>query len=264
MQQQPALTPQQQAIQEVRARYERGILTFNQFEYALNALLQAQSPEQCEAIVQELPSSPTTALDVLTPPAAASLPASLVAPRGTRSEWLIAIMGGRQRLKRPWRLPQQMKAIMFMGGMQLDLNLAALPPHSVIQIFAMMGGAQIYVPRSLHVVVHAVSLLGGVNVLGEGSGGIISFATEESLPPGFSTDPTPVLEIRVFTLMGGVQVTQTDGPVMICGMPGASKQKRLPASAAVVYPSGPDRHDEREARRAERHARKAARRGEED
>ncbi len=263
MQQQPALTPQQQAIQEVRTRYERGILTFNQFEYALNALLQAQSPEQCEAIVQELPSSPNTALDALTPQAGGT-PAPVMS-RGPSSDWLVAIMGGRQRLKRPWRLPQQMKAIMFMGGMQLDLNLAALPPHGVIQIFAMMGGAQIYVPRSLHVVVHAVCLLGGVNVLGEGSGGIISFSSEESLPPGFSTDPTPVLEIQVFTLMGGVEIIQTDGPVMVVGLPGKLNQRRLPASAAVVYPSGGDRHAEaREQRRAERRDRKAARRGEYD
>ena len=67
MQQQPALTPQQQAIQVVRTRYEQGILTFDQFEYALNALLLAQTPEACQKVVDELPS--TTATSVLHAPA---------------------------------------------------------------------------------------------------------------------------------------------------------------------------------------------------
>src|SRR5215469_10109647 len=102
MQQPPALTPQQEAIREVRTRYEQGILTFDQFEYALNALLQAETPEQCRAIVAELPSSlPGSALDVAMLQPAPAMPQ---APRVPRSRWMVAFMGGVQRMSRPWKL----------------------------------------------------------------------------------------------------------------------------------------------------------------
>jgi hypothetical protein len=45
-QQQPVLTLQQQAIQEVRRRYEQGEISFDIFESALDALLQAREPEE--------------------------------------------------------------------------------------------------------------------------------------------------------------------------------------------------------------------------
>ena len=65
----------------MRARYERGDISFDRFEYALSALLVAQTPEQCRTIIQELPSEPLAVFDALTtpppplaPPAAAPRP----------------------------------------------------------------------------------------------------------------------------------------------------------------------------------------------
>lgn len=250
MQQQPALTPQQESIREVRARYEQGILTFDQFEYALNALLQAQTPEQCQAIVQELPSSlPSTALDVAAPQPLPSVP---VAPRVPRSRWMVAIMGGVQRMRRPWRLAEQTHMVMLMGGAELDLNLAALPQNGFIRIIAVMGGAKLYVPRSVDVSVHGLLVLGGINALGEQNGGIISFANEESQGVAGPSGVESHLTIQVFTLMGGVEVVQVDAPIMAGGMPLAFAAP----GQMVIY----DRHAAHEARRAERHALKEQRR----
>src|SRR5690348_2520984 len=127
----PALTPQQEAIRQVRERYEQGDLSFDRFEYALNALLQAQTPEECQAIVQELPASPVSALDVLTPqPAAPPVPASQ-----HRTRWWVAFMGGIQRLTRPWKMTERTVGIAVMGGIEVDLSLAALPHQGVIHLF---------------------------------------------------------------------------------------------------------------------------------
>src|SRR5690348_8298781 len=102
--QQPALTPQQEAIREVRARYERGDIPFERFEYALNALLAAKTPDECRTIVQELPATPLdplAALEALSPPPAApARPASKLPAR----RWMWTILGEFKRLKRPWRM----------------------------------------------------------------------------------------------------------------------------------------------------------------
>lgn len=250
MQQPPALTPQQEGIREARTRYEQGILTFDQFEYALNALLQAQTPEECQAIIQELPSSlPGNALDVAAPQPLASVS---VAPRVPRSRWMVAIMGGVQRMRRPWKLAEQTHMLMLCGGAELDLNLAALPQNGFIRIIAVMGGAKLYVPRSVDVAVHGLMLCGGINALGEQSGGIISFANEESQGVAGPAGVESRLTIQVFTLMGGVEVVQVDAPIVAGGMPLALAAP----GQMVIY----DRHAAHEARRAERRAWKEQRR----
>ena len=249
MQQQPALTPQQEAIREVRTRYEQGILTFDQFEYGLNALLQAQSPEECRAIVQELPSSlPSNALDVVSPQSAPAVPGL---PRVPRSRWMVAILGGVQRVNRPWKLAEQTHMVMFMGGAELDLNIAALPQQGFIRIIAMLGGAKIYVPRSADVSVHGLTLLGGINALGESSGGIISFANEESQGVAGPAGVESHLTIQVFALLGGVEVVQTDAPIVAGGMP-----------LALAAPGQMVSYDQHAMRHAERHAAHEARRAE--
>src|SRR5579859_886720 len=246
--QQPALTPQQQAIREVRDRYERGDLSFDRFEYALNALLQARTPEECQAIVSELPASPLNALDVQAAPAAPPVPTT---PRRTR--WWVAFMGGVRRMSRPWKLADQTIGVAICGGIEVDLNLAALPPQGVMRIFTLCGGAKIFVPRSMEVSVRGMVLLGGINALGESNGGIISFTNEESQGQNTAGVSTHQLDIQVFCLMGGVEVIQVDGPVITGGgLPDVSN----PAMLMTPY----NRESYRAIRHAEREARHEARR----
>ncbi|HEY7350000.1 MAG TPA: LiaF domain-containing protein [Ktedonobacterales bacterium] len=252
MQQPPALTPQQEAIRQVRARYERGDLAFDRFEYALNALLQAQTPEECQAIVQELPSSPITALDALSPQTA--VPPVAATPR--RTGWWVAFMGGFQRISRPWRLNEQTMGVAVMGGMEVDLSLAALPRQGTIKLYFLMGGAKLYVPRSVDVSVRSFVIMGGVNALGESSGGIISFSHEESQALKMPGTSTPQLDIQVFAMMGGVEVVQVDGPVITgAGLLSAPNRQTAYDRAAMRSIRQAERHARLEARRQERRAR---------
>lgn len=249
MQQPPALPPQQEAIRQVRQRYEQGDLSFDRFEYALNALLQAQTPEECEAIVSELPSSPITALDALSPqPAAPALPST---PRHMR--WWVAFMGGVRRMTRPWKLADQTIGIAVMGGIEVDLSLAALPHQGVIRLFTMWGGVKLFVPRSVDVSVQSFLLCGGVNALGESNAGIISFSHEESQALRSPGTAVPQLEIQVFALMGGAEIIQVDGPVITgAGLLGGPGQRIV----SVPY----DRNTLRSIHQSERQARRDLRR----
>lgn len=206
MQQQPALTPQQEAIQLVRARYEQGILTFDQFEYAINALIQAETPEQCQAILQELPSA--TATSVLHRPAPPPAPAL---PAKQRIEGTI---GELKRMRRPWRMEPHTSVRMWLGQVKLDLSLATLPENGILEVFVPVGEALIYVPREVHVTVRAFALIGEAKAMGEEHNGIFARLHEEFPAEGIPAAPTPHLEIRAKTLMGSVKVIRVNGPVM--------------------------------------------------
>ena len=214
MQQPPGLTPQQAGIQEARQRYERGILTFEQFEYAVNALLQAQTTEQCVAIIQELPNA--TATSMLHSPAQPSTPpVQAQAQAQAPTERIVGTIGELKRMRRPWSLGQHTSVRMWMGQVKLDLSLATLPQNGVLDVFVPVGEAIIYVPNEVDVTAHAFALIGEVKVMGEERNGIFASLKQEEFPAqGVSPATTPHLEIRLRTVMGSVKVKRVNGPVL--------------------------------------------------
>ncbi len=204
--QQPAITPQQEAIQQVRARYEHGDISFDRFEYAINALLQAQTPAECQAIVQELPASPVTALDRPNAPSAPALPN---APRQVR---MLNIIGELKRTRRPWKLGQHTTVIMGLGALELDLSLAAIPPEALLEVSTLIGEAKIYVPRSVRVTVRQFTLIGESKALGEERNGIFALLHEEEFPAeGPDAASAPHLTIHMRMLIGSSKVIYTGG-----------------------------------------------------
>ncbi len=67
----PLVAAQRSAIVQLRGRYERGQLPFDTFRDGLDAITQARSPEECAAILRDLPHSPLATLAALDPPALA-------------------------------------------------------------------------------------------------------------------------------------------------------------------------------------------------
>ncbi len=204
--QQPVVTSQQEAIQEVRTYYERGLLTFEQFEYALNALIQAQTPEACQGIVQELAAAANAARDVLMP----SMPAPTGVPRQVR---LFNFIGELKRMRRPWKLGQRTRVLMGIGALKLDLRLAVIPPQALLEVYSLIGEAKIYVPRTIHVTVRQFTLIGENKALGEERNGIFALLDEEEFPAeGPDATSAPHLTIHQIMLIGSAQIIPSGGP----------------------------------------------------
>jgi hypothetical protein len=206
--QQPALTPQQEAINDVRRRYEQGSLTFEQFEYALNALIQAQTPEECRGIVQELSSSANTALDALPP--SQSMPAPTSVPRQVR---LLNVIGELKRMRRPWKMGRRTTVWMGIGALKLDLRTSTIPQQALLEVYSLIGEAKIYVPRNVHVTVRQFTLIGENKALGEERNGIFTLLEEEKFPAeGPDAATAPHLIIHQMMLIGSAQIIPAGGP----------------------------------------------------
>ena len=114
-------------------------------------------------------------------------------PEVPERDFVFAIMSGAKR-RGSWPVPRHFKIIACMGGVDLDLTETELVPGvSEMEVFAFMGGVQIRVPPWIRVEVHGSGFMGGFE--------------EHLAPKGQGPAPdAPVLRIRGFALMGGVDV----------------------------------------------------------
>src|SRR5271165_7551362 len=115
---------------------------------------------------------------------------SLVPARRKPVRWMVAIMGGSHRRGR-FRAVGSINAVAIMGGDEIDLREAEIEGGELtLNVFTLMGGANIYIPDSIEVDVGGFSLMGGNTEIGV-----------ERLRPG-----APRVTIRAYNLMGGVTI----------------------------------------------------------
>jgi Domain of unknown function (DUF1707)/Cell wall-active antibiotics response 4TMS YvqF len=105
--------------------------------------------------------------------------------------WMVAIMGGSHRRGR-FRTVGSINAVAIMGGDEIDLREAEIEGGELtLNLFALMGGANIYVPDSVDLEVGGFSFMGGHEEIG----------SERPPRPG-----APVIRVRVYNLMGGASI----------------------------------------------------------
>jgi len=88
----------------------------------------------------------------------------------------------------------------FMGGCQLDLRQAVIPPggEATIELMSVMGGCEIYVPSTWQIVTPIIPVMGGIEDK--------RLPAIQTPPVGPGTPAAPRLTIRGFLLMSGVQI----------------------------------------------------------
>ena len=104
--------------------------------------------------------------------------------------WMVAIMSGSHRHGR-FRAVGSINAVAVMGGDEIDLREAEIEGGELtLNVFTLMGGANIYIPDSIEVEVGGFSAMGGNTEVGV-----------ERLRPG-----APRVTIRAYNLMGGATI----------------------------------------------------------
>jgi hypothetical protein len=91
-----------------------------------------------------------------------------------------------------WRLPRRSFVLSLLGGADLDLRQAEIDADVVtIWVFAVLGGADIYLPEGVEVDAAGFALLGGVDEHG----------ADTPPRPG-----SPLVRVRSLALLGGADV----------------------------------------------------------
>jgi hypothetical protein len=170
-----------------------GRLTLDELEERSGRALVAKTRGELAALTADLPAGGAQASG-----SAATSPQGTQGPRAGREagpkrpvRWMVSIMSGSHRRGR-FRAVGSINAVAIMGGDEIDLRDAEIEGGELtLNLFALMGGANIYVPDSVDLDVGGFSLMGGHEEVGR----------ELSPRPG-----APLIRIRVYNLMSGATI----------------------------------------------------------
>lgn len=171
----------ERAVERLSIHYARDQLSLDELESRLEGAYAARTPEALNAVLAGLPAlSPAS-------PSTATAPA----PKVPRSRTFVAVMSGVVR-RGAWLVPKRIRALAFMGGIDLDLRDAILDPGvTEIGVLALMGGVVVTVPPNVRLECDGFAFMGG-------------FEDQRKHPA--SGDPNaPVVRVTGFALMGGVE-----------------------------------------------------------
>jgi len=136
------------------------------------------------------------------------------APSRRQVRWMVAILAGTHRRGR-FRAVGSINAVAIMGGDEIDLREAEIEGGELtLNLTAVMGGANIYIPDSVEVEVGGFSLMGGNTEIG----------SQRSPRPG-----APLIRLRTYNLMGGATIYRT--PPQARGL-GLKEARRLAKAAS--------------------------------
>ena len=173
----------ERVVDALSEHFARDHLSLDDLETRMTRVYAASTPQQVDAILEGLPALTVPA------PAPASLDVDTRAPK--MRERLIAIMSGVVR-RGLWVIPRRLRAVAIMGGIELDLRQAELPPGvTEIHAFVFMGGLEVKVPPGVRLETDGFAFMGGFEDHVEDSGSLKRDA--------------PVVRITGVAIMGGVE-----------------------------------------------------------
>lgn len=186
----PLRSRRDEVITSLTTAFAQDDISVEEFERRLDVAHRASDLAELDALLADLRSAqlPVPAAAPALAPAPAQPPPVPFERR--EHETMVAIMGGVER-RGPWTPARRNQVFVLMGGVELDLREARLPPGSTqITIVCAMGGVSIIVPPGMIVDVSGIAIMGG-------------FA-RRSPPP--AEPSAPILHVKGLVLMGGVDI----------------------------------------------------------
>ena len=188
-----------------------GRLTLDELEERSGRALTARTRGELATLTSDLPREAGQASEL-----------SPVPSRRKPVRWMVAIMGGSHRRGR-FRAVGSINAVAIMGGDEIDLREAEIEGGELtLNLFALMGGANIYVPDSVEVEVGGFSFMGGHEEVGG----------ERPPRPG-----APLIRIRAYNVMGGASIYRLPPQARGVGLKEARRLARA-AGRGELPPAG--------------------------
>lgn len=171
----------ERVIEALSEHFARDNIGLDDLEIRMARVYSATTPHDVESILDGLP-----ALAMGAPVPAVSEPNS---PAPKLRERLVAVMSGIMR-RGLWRIPRRLRVVAIMGGVDLDLREAELPPGvTEIRAFIFMGGLEVKVRPGVRLETEGIAIMGGF---------------EDQMDDSGAGRDAPIVRITGVAIMGGV------------------------------------------------------------
>jgi len=171
----------ERVIEALSEHFARDNITLDDLETRMARVYSATTPHDVDSILDGLP-----ALAMGAPVPAVSEPNS---PAPKLRERLVAVMSGIMR-RGLWRIPRRLRVVAIMGGVDLDLREAELPPGvTEIRAFIFMGGLEVKVRPGVRLETEGIAIMGGF---------------EDQMDDSSAGRDAPIVRITGVAIMGGV------------------------------------------------------------
>ena len=172
----------ERVVEALSEHFARDDLSIEDLETRMARVYSATTPHEVEALLDDLPALATGA------PVPVSVDSFSSTPK--LRERLVAIMSGIVR-RGAWRIPRRLRVVAIMGGVELDLRQAELPPGvTEISAFVLMGGLVVRVPPGVRLETDGFAFMGGFE--------------DRMHDPGIARADAPVVRVTGVAIMGGV------------------------------------------------------------
>jgi hypothetical protein len=177
-------------VQSLGEHFAHDHLTLDEYERRVQVAFRAQSHDALAELTRDLGGPVVPAASPASTPAV-TRPVDSDVQRLSKPKRFLAFMSGVVRRGR-WRVPERMRVIAVMGGVELDLSEAELTAQvTEIKVTAVIGAVVVTVPPGVRLESDGTAILGGF---------------EDQLHEPASGDPdAPVIRVTGVAIMGGVE-----------------------------------------------------------
>lgn len=128
---------------------------------------------------------------------------SLLSKNKHNSSGHLAIMGAVEKSNAGWEL-KSAEYSAIMGGIELDIRKADFSEKEInLGLSVIMGGITVIVPEDVAVTCKGTAVLGGIDLMGRGSGGIVGNASMQS---GDLQSADKIIHLNCLCILGGIEV----------------------------------------------------------
>ncbi|MGI5911042.1 MAG: LiaF domain-containing protein [Syntrophomonadaceae bacterium] len=128
---------------------------------------------------------------------------SLLSKNQTSNSGNFAIMGSVEKTSPDWKLNSG-EYTAIMGSVELDLRMASFAEKEVnLTLTSIMGVIKLILPEDIAVICKGTSIMGGIDVLGKESGGIIG---NTNIQIGDCKNASKILDLNCTCVMGGIEI----------------------------------------------------------
>src|SRR6185503_11365098 len=150
-------TAREDVIQALGVHFASDDISVDELDRRLTPAIRATSRAELMEILADLPMLP----DYARGPSAV-IRSEVVTSRDVPGRGFVGALAGGTSRKGSWLVPQHLKVVAVMGGVELDLSQARLAPGvTEIDVYALMGGVDVIVPRGVRVEALGFAVLGG-------------------------------------------------------------------------------------------------------